>query len=52
MWKTGGAAYDDQVKAMLGLEPQDHIVALLYLGKADVKGPVPEVPLEQLVTWL
>jgi nitroreductase len=52
MWKTGGAAYDDRVKAMLGLEPQDHIVALLYLGKADVKGPVPEVPLEQLVTWL
>jgi len=32
MWKTGGAAYDDTVKAALGLEPGDAIVGFLYLG--------------------
>jgi nitroreductase len=32
MWKTGAAAYDPRVKAVLGLRPDDHIVAILYLG--------------------
>ena len=52
MWKTGGAAYDDSVKTMFGLAPEDHIVALLYLGTATVKGPLIEAPVEQVVTWL
>ena len=32
MWKTGPAAYDAQVKAAVGLGPDDHIVAILHLG--------------------
>lgn len=32
MWKTGGAAYDPQVRAGLGLEADDAIVGFLYLG--------------------
>lgn len=32
MWKTGAAAYDPGVKAVLGLRPDDHIVAILHLG--------------------
>ncbi len=32
MWKTGAAAYDAQVKTVLGLAPADHIVAILHLG--------------------
>ena len=32
MWKTGAAAYDPGVKALLGLQPDDHIVAILHLG--------------------
>jgi nitroreductase len=32
MWKTGAAAYDPAVKALLGLQPSDHIVAILHLG--------------------
>lgn len=32
MWKTGAAAYDDEVKATVGLKPDDHIVAILHLG--------------------
>jgi nitroreductase len=32
MWKTGAAAYDTAVKAVVGLAPHDHIVAILHLG--------------------
>jgi nitroreductase len=32
MWKTGAAAYDPAVKAAVGLEPDDHIVAIMHLG--------------------
>jgi len=32
MWKTGAAAYDHDVKAAVGLKPDDHIVAILHLG--------------------
>jgi len=38
VWKTGGAAYDAQVKTELGLEPKDAIVGFLYMG-TDVEGP-------------
>ncbi len=31
-WRTGDAAYDPRVKQWLGLTPEDHIVAFLYLG--------------------
>ena len=32
MWKTGGAAYDAEVRRALGLEATDVIVGFLYLG--------------------
>jgi nitroreductase len=32
VWKTGAAAYDETVKASLGLLPTDAIVGFLYLG--------------------
>jgi nitroreductase len=32
MWKTGWAAYDDEVKAAVGLQPHDHIVGVMHLG--------------------
>jgi nitroreductase len=32
MWKTGAAAYDDEVKATLGLAAADHIVGIMHLG--------------------
>ena len=32
VWKTGAAAYDDTVRAALGLEENDVIVGFLYLG--------------------
>jgi nitroreductase len=38
MWKTGGPAYDDEVKVALGLEAKDAIVGFMYLG-TDVSKP-------------
>lgn len=32
MWKTGAAAYDPDVKAVVGLRAGDHIVAIMHLG--------------------
>jgi nitroreductase len=32
MWKTGAAAYDPGVKAVVGLKAHDHIVGILHLG--------------------
>ena len=32
MWKTGAAAYDPDVKALVGLRTHDHIVAIMHLG--------------------
>lgn len=32
MWKTGPAAYDANVKAVVGLQGEDHIVAIMHLG--------------------
>jgi nitroreductase len=31
-WRTGPAAYDPNVKAFLGLEPEQHLIAFVYLG--------------------
>ena len=42
VWKTGGAAYDDQVKVALGLESKDALVGFLYMGtEEDGPGSLP-----------
>jgi nitroreductase len=38
VWKTGGSAYDDQVKAALGLQAKDAIVGFMYMG-TDTEAP-------------
>lgn len=53
MWRTGDAAYDRQVKKWLGLTPEHHLVAFVYLG-------FPAIPqqerilthFEKKTTWL
>lgn len=52
MWKTGGAVYTASVKALFGLAPEDHIVALLYLGTAATNGPLIPVSTDGIVRWL
>ncbi len=53
MWRTGDAAYDPQVKRWLGIAPEDHIVAFLYLGYPAIprleRHPIPA---EEKTTWL
>jgi nitroreductase len=41
MWKTGGAAYDETVKAALALERKDAIVGFLYLGTEPAQSALP-----------
>lgn len=45
-WKTGAAAYDAGVKALCGLAPEDHIVAIVYLGTVTSPGPLVEAPVD------
>ena len=52
MWKTGEAAYDDAVKAELGFEPGDKIVAFLYLGTVLSPGQGRELSVEAVTSWL
>lgn len=42
MWRTGDAAYDERIKAALGLEPGDAIVGFLYIGTP--KAPTSDRP--------
>jgi nitroreductase len=41
MWRTGALAHDPAVKAFLGLDPSDRIVAVVYLGSAPGVTPPP-----------
>ena len=50
MWKTGNTAYDLIVKQALGLNPDDRIVAFLYLGTIASEGRVREAVLDGLVS--
>lgn len=40
VWKTGPAAYDLHVKAALGLDSSDHIIAFVHIGTAQTMNPV------------
>ena len=50
MWKTGAPAYDEQVKAALGLEAKDAIVGFMYLGTESSRPGAPSrLPVGDLV---
>jgi nitroreductase len=52
MWKTGAAAYAASAKTALGLQPEDHIVAFLYLGTIATSGtPGPETAVDAVTIW-
>jgi len=53
MWRTGDAAYDPRVKRWLGLEPEDHIVAFVYVGFPSIpKLERHPTSAEEKTTWL
>jgi nitroreductase len=53
VWKTGGSAYDDQVKAALGLHSKDAIVGFMYMGTdAEAPSSMPRPDWREFVqTW-
>ncbi len=53
IWRTGTWASDPKVKAFFGLEPDQHLIAFLYVGylEAEIKFP-DRPPVDDRVTWL
>jgi nitroreductase len=50
-WLTGANAYDEHVKAALGLAPDDRLVSFVHLGSIEGKPPaVPHADAEPLTT--
>ena len=53
IWRTGPAALDPVVKTFLGLQPDQHVIGLVYIGYAEIEQPAPQRPgFEDRTTWL
>jgi nitroreductase len=53
MWRTGPAARDPRVKAFLGIPPDQHLIAFVYVGYPAENPPPHSRPgYEDRVTWL
>jgi nitroreductase len=53
MWRTGAAALDPEVKAFLGFSPDQHLIAIVYIGYPE--GPHSQIERPSFtdrVTWL
>ena len=42
MWRTGSPAYDPNVKAFFGLEPDQHLIGFIYVGYPEVSDLPPK----------
>jgi nitroreductase len=52
-WRTGDAVQDPAVKALLGLAPDQELIAFLYLGYPATPSEPPQRPgFEDRTTWL
>lgn len=53
LWSTGGVTLHDAMKTWLGLQPEDQMIGLIYLGYTDkaVKEGERIIPLEEKVIW-
>ncbi len=53
IWRTGDVVYNLKVKKWLGLTPEDHIVAFLYLGHPAIEAQERQPQaIESKTTWL
>lgn len=53
MWRTGNAAYDPDVKTFLGFEPDQHLIAFVYVGyRLDGPEPVERPSFEDRTVWM
>jgi nitroreductase len=43
-WRTGPAAYDPDIKSFLGFEPDQHLIAFLYIGFLEGEWKPPHRP--------
>lgn len=52
-WRTGTYARDEMVKELFGLEPDQHLIAFLYIGFPTGEATVNErPPVDDRVTWM
>jgi nitroreductase len=52
-WKTGKIVYSSEVKAFLGLDPSDRVVAFVYLGAVAKEEAAPrDRSVENAITWM
>jgi len=52
-WRTGDAARDPQIKQFLGFEPDQHLIAFLYIGYPEFELPPVERPsFEERTIWM
>ena len=52
-WRTGGPAIDPKVKRFLGFEPDQHLIAFLYIGYPELAPtPVERPSFEDRTTWM
>jgi nitroreductase len=53
MWRTGDAAFDPGVKAVLGLAPDQHLIGFVYVGYPVAEVPPPNRPgADDRTTWM
>lgn len=52
IWRTGEWARNPKVKQFFGLEPDQHLLAFLYIGLAESVLPIDRPPVSDKVTWL
>jgi len=52
-WRTGDPARDPQVKEFLGFEPDQHLIAFLYIGYPEFEAEARERPsFDDRTTWM
>jgi len=52
-WRTGDPARDPKVKGFLGFEPDQHLIAFLYIGQPEFEpDPVERPSFEDRTTWM
>jgi nitroreductase len=54
IWRTGSAAYEPRVKAFLGLQPDQPLIAFVYLGYPETRKlpPVDRPSFQDRILWL
>jgi nitroreductase len=52
-WRTGDAARDPKIKGFLGFEPDQHLIAFLYIGYPEFESaPVERPSFEERTIWM